>query len=84
MSDNQAIQCLKCQHYMQNSSCGACSTSAIDQVKKISNANGISGPDNELQYYKYACKIVFNEPEAIHDVDPVKCVYFLPNYLKIR
>jgi hypothetical protein len=84
-NENKAPMCNKCKHNIKLSSCGACADKGIDQVKNIMGVDSsepISEAD-EIQYLKYACKIVVNNPSDFSEVDPFACKFYFPNFLKL-
>lgn len=80
-------QCLKCSHYLKNTSCGSCIDEGAELVKNIMNPNGNSSDKlfemEDLNFLKYSCKVVMNSPEDFNVVDPLKCRYFLPSVLRL-
>ncbi|MHA1341583.1 MAG: hypothetical protein ACTSRZ_16745 [Promethearchaeota archaeon] len=97
---SQAPLCLKCKHYMGNDSCGACVEKGIHQIKKMTEKVEAAENDKttknndiksrnynqyeEIEYYKYACKIVLNDPSDFNVVNPLDCKYYFPNSIKFR
>ena len=80
-------QCLKCSHYIKNTSCGSCADEGAEIVKNIFNASGNS-TDNlfeseDLNLLKYSCKVVMNSSEDFNVVDPLECRYYLPSVLRL-
>jgi len=77
--------CNKCKHNIKLSSCGACADKGIDQVKKIMGSDGSNqiSEEDEIQYLKYACKIVVNNPPDFAEVNPYACKFYFPNCLKL-
>ena len=80
------FQCDSCIHNMGASSCGGCTTNVIESVKKlalnvdIGEASAEKTLDDQIEYKKYACKVVYNHPEDLAVVNPLDCKYFMPNY----
>ena len=80
-------QCLRCHHYLKNSSCGSCTDAGAELVHNILNSSDIQ--DNkilepeEINRWKYSCKVVINNLEDFDVVNPMKCKYYLPNALRL-
>jgi len=68
------ILCFKCKHFIENESCGSCISKTI---KKMDNYN-------ELEYFKYACKIVINDSSDFNNVNPLDCKYFFSKSIQLR
>ena len=80
-------QCLKCSHYIKNTSCGSCADEGAELVKNIFNASGNPADklfeSEDLNLLKYSCKVVMNSPEDFNVVDPLGCRYYLPSALRL-
>ena len=79
-------QCLKCCHNIKNTACGSCGDEELIN-KNVINASVKSADKllktEDLEFFKYSCKVVMNSPEDFNVVDPLKCRYFLPSVLKL-
>jgi hypothetical protein len=45
--------------------------------------NKILEPE-EMNLWKYSCKVVINNPEDFDIVNPMKCRYYLPSALRLN
>jgi len=71
------IQCVNCQHNLEQSSCGKC-------VDNAANSLGIQTKwDSRIDQHKYLCKIVVNNPKDFDQVNPLKCPYYFPNFFRV-
>lgn len=72
-------QCVKCKHFMRNSSCGSCAIINQNTIEKISQNLDIELIANELDSYKQSCKIIMRYPEEFANINVFKCKYYMPS-----
>lgn len=99
MESVKKILCESCQHYMKNSSCGACVDMGMKKTEQLINDFKNSDDDvanagqteetidinfglTEIDRYKYACKVVANDPADFEVVNPYNCKYYFSNAIK--
>jgi len=79
-------QCETCRHNVKLSSCGACIDEGAKLIDKISIDLGaeIINPEDEINKYKYYCKIIMTYPEDFNEIDPFNCKYYLNSCLGFK
>ena len=80
------LQCETCKHNARLSSCGACIDEGAKIIDKIAIDLGaeIVNPEDEINKYKYYCKIIINYPEDFNEIDPFNCKYYLNSCLGFK
>ena len=84
MSQLKKPKCITCKHSTKSNSCGPCSTKNTKLLDNISNTLGVEIPESEkINELKHSCKILLKYPEDFDTINPYKCKYYMPSYLRM-
>ena len=82
---NKKPQCSTCKHNINTISCSSCASKGIKMIEKIANELNEDLPENlsnEIDSFKYSCKIIMRYPEEFKKLDPFNCKYYIPSFYR--